>query len=96
MKNNLHGVYLTGILTEMCRRVDANYEDINFNKDKWYNDYSWSRVEQDKFLEWLSRHLLSMGPRRELCKYPSLVRSKKDRDKFAEQFASQFCWQLAD
>ena len=94
MKNNLHGVYFTDILKEMCRRVGANYEDIDFSKDEWYLDYSWSKSDQDQFIEWFARYLKNMGPRRELCAYPSLVRTEPQRIQFATQFVSEFGWKI--
>lgn len=91
-KKNLHGVYLTDVLQEMCRRVGADYDEIDFSKTDWFLDYSWTEKEQDKFIEWFSQHLRNMGPRRELCKYPSLTRTKPERLKFAEQFVLNFAW----
>lgn len=94
MKNNLHGVYFTEVLREMCNRVDVNYEDIDFKKDNWYEDYTWSTNDQNKFIEWFAKYLRNMGPRRELCKYPSLTRTIKQRIKFAEKFVPSFSWKI--
>jgi len=94
IKNNLFGVYFTDILKEMCRRVEVDYNEIDFTKDEWYLDYSWSKTEQDKFIEWVSKYLRNMGPRRELCQYPPLVRTKEERSKFAEKFVSEFSWKI--
>lgn len=93
-KENFHGVYLTDVLTEMCDRVGAEYESIDFTKDEWYLDYSWTKSEQDKFIDWFSTFLQNKGVRQELCKYPPLVRTKKERLEFAQKFVSEFGWKI--
>lgn len=93
-KNNLFGVYLTDTLKEMCRRVEVDYDDVDFTKDDWYLDHSWTENEQNQFIEWFAQNLRNMGPRRELCKYPTLVRTKPQRIKFARNFVFQFGWKI--
>lgn len=90
--SNLHGVYFTGILTEMCDRVGVDYNDIDFSKDAWYEDHTWTKNDQDKFIVWFAKHLKHMGPRRELCTQPALVRTLPERIKFAEKFVYEFGW----
>jgi hypothetical protein len=94
MTNNLFGVYFTDVLKEMCRRVGAKYEEIDFSSDDWYLKYTWTKNEQDKFIEWFAKYLRNMGPRRELCAFPSLVRTEPQRIKFASQFISEFGWAI--
>ena len=93
-KSNLFGVYFTEVLQEMCNRVGVDYDEIDFTKDGWYLDNSWTRGEQDQFIEWFATHLRNMGPRRELCQQPSLVRTKEERSKFAEKFVMEFGWKI--
>jgi hypothetical protein len=94
MKQNFFGVYLTDVIAEMCRVVDVKMEDVDFTEDGWYLQHSWKRKDQDKFVEWFARFLKNMGPRRELCKYPSLVRTQPERIKFAEKFVNEFGWKI--
>lgn len=96
MSNNYHGVFLTDILTEMCSRVGANYDEIDFSKDQWYLDYSWTNKEQEMFIDWFAKFLKNRGPRNELCKYPSLVRTLDERARFARQFVNEFGWRVED
>ena len=91
-KDNLFGAYLTDILREMCRRVGVDYGETDFTKDQWYLDHSWSQKEEEKFVEWFAQHLRNIGPRKELCNYPSLVRTKPQRVKFARSFVNEFGW----
>lgn len=94
MKQNLHGVYLTDVLTEMCRRVGVEYTDIDFSEDAWYEQHTWSQTEKDKFIAWFAKFLHNMGPRREICRYPPLVRTTSERMKFAEKFVEEFAWKV--
>jgi len=97
MKNlpkNLHGVYFTDVLTEMCKRVGADYEEIDFSEDGWYDTHSWTLQEKLKFEEWFAQYLRNMGPRREFCKQPTLVRTKPERSKFAKKFIADFAWKV--
>jgi len=93
-QSNFHGVYLTDILTEMCRRVGVEYDDVDFSEDEWYLKHSWKQKDKDMFIEWFAKYLRNMGPRRELCQYPSLVRTKEERVKFAEKLVDQFSWKI--
>ena len=91
---NFHGVYFTDVLKEMCSRVGVEYADVDFSQDNWYQKHTWTRIEENKFIEWYAQFLRSMGPRREMCKYPSLVRSKPDRLKFAAKMVAEFGWKV--
>ena len=93
-KENLFGVYLTGVLQELCKRVGVDFADVDFTRDNWFLEHTWTQRDHNKFIEWLAQHLRNMGPRRELCKYPSLVRTKPERLKFATKFANQFSWKI--
>ena len=93
-KNNLHGVYLTDILKEMCKRVGVDYDDVDFSEDEWYLKHAWRQQDQDMFIEWFAKYLRNMGPRRELCQHPPLVRTKEERSKFAEKFVAEFGWKI--
>lgn len=94
MSKNLHGVYLTDVLTEMCDRVGVKYEDIDFAKDEWYLEHEWTKEDQDDFINWFAIFLQNTGVRQELCKYPPLVRTKDERLKFSRSFVSEFGWKI--
>lgn len=93
-QNKLLGVYLTDIFKEMCKRVGADYDEMDFSKDKWYEDYTWTEREKEKFIAWFAKYLQCSGPRRELCKYSSCVYSVPDRLKFATKFSKGFLWKV--
>lgn len=47
------GIHLTVVLKEMCKRVGADFEKINFKKTDWYRKHAWTVAEEDAFKKWL-------------------------------------------
>lgn len=88
------GVYLTDVLKEMCSRVGADFYSVDFSKDNWFLEYSWTTEDQSKFIKWFAMFLKNKGVRSELCKYPSLVKTYQQRETFAKQFVYQFGWKI--
>jgi hypothetical protein len=50
---------LQEILQEMCRRVNVDYNTVDFTKDRWYVDYSWTVEEEKDFTDWLTKEVIS-------------------------------------
>ena len=48
---------LVEILTEMCKRVNVDYADIDFHKDYWFCEHYWTEAEQEDFCQWLTDYL---------------------------------------
>ena len=42
------GKHLTVVLKKMCKMVKADLEKINFKKENWFWDYTWTEKEQEK------------------------------------------------
>lgn len=57
MKNDILPEHTKEILTEMCRRVGVSYDSVDFNKQQWYQDHTWTAEEQDDFRKWLGGFL---------------------------------------
>lgn len=49
--------YLKIILSEMCRRVGADFNKINFKRKDWFNKYSWTEAEENDFANWMISYL---------------------------------------
>lgn len=49
---------LKEIMLEMCRRVGADYDKIDFKKEGWFRDYTWTEEEQEDFHQWLGNKLV--------------------------------------
>lgn len=46
------------ILQEMCKRVGADYDSMNFEDPKWFQKYEWTKEEEESFRLWLADYLL--------------------------------------
>lgn len=84
--------YLKVIFTEMCNRVDAKYEDIDFQKDDWYYDYEWTQAEEDKFLAWLADYLY-INKKARVDLYGIHTKSKKLCDTASKNFCF-YSWKI--
>ena len=80
------------VLEEMCKRVGANYNSIDFKEPGWYNKYSWTQEEEAEFIRWLADKLMTdKNIRKELLANPEhLTYGKAERA--AKEFILQFGW----
>lgn len=86
---------LAAVLTEMCRRVGADYNTIDFSDERWYNSCEWTVRECKTFQKWLSDYLYNSSKvRRELMKYS--YKRRKSCDDFAQGFTFQFGWRYSE
>ena len=44
------------ILKEMCNRVGAKFEDIDFQEHNWFTKHRWTIHQEEDFREWLANH----------------------------------------
>jgi len=94
MKKEITG-HLKVILEEMCKRVGANYNEIDFfdKEDPFYMKYEWSVEEQDDFADWLCNYMMdSKEARFELMAYHR--KDKKTIREFVNMFILNFGWKL--
>lgn len=90
-KNNEFGPHLIHILKEMCKRVGADYDKINFKEDSWYSKYEWDIEEEEKFIKWLIDYLHNTyGARKELLYYNG--KNKKIIVKAVRDFTFNYGW----
>lgn len=88
-----HSKYLKAILTEMCKRVKAKYDSINFKAESWFSSRSWTEKEQDDFELWLVDYMhKNEEARMELMERPRA--DKRDLKKFAKAFTFFCGWSL--
>ena len=84
--------YIINILKEMCLRVKANYNSIDFLEDNWFQKYQWSQDDENSFIEWLSNYLYkNKKAYAGLASIPSL-HSKKNAEKLAREFVLNYGW----
>ena len=85
--------HLNVILANMCRYVEVNYWDIDFNKNNWFQEYEWSQETEDNFTKWLSEYLYGVkGAQKELCARTSM--RKKECEDADQDFVYQYGWSL--
>jgi len=80
------------IMREMCRRVDADYDSINFkdDNDPYYSKYEWTKEEQDDFEDWLIN--LFLTSKKDYKNMSVFRNNKKNRKIVASQFISIYGW----
>ena len=92
--------HLKVILREMCRRVkfplwrkiqlrmDHGWE--YFSEDTWFCEYTWSRDEQNSFIDWMANYLdVNNKARMDLT---FCMKRKKCCKKAAEEFVWNYGW----
>lgn len=87
--------YLEIILKEMCIRVGADYDKINFTKDGWYSRHSWTEDEQDSFNKWLSKYLVN-NKKISRVLYGITFRSLKSTKKAVDMFSLCYGWKIKE
>lgn len=81
---------LKTILNEMCSRVNANPEEIDFKSKDWYLKYTWTEEEQDDFIKWLVGFLHTNNNARKL--FNIIGNSKKSCKHGAISFNLYYGW----
>jgi len=93
MKNKSYnfGKHLIIILTEMCKRVGTDFNKINFKKERWFMEYSWTQEQEDDFTNWFSEYLYkNKEARQEFLSYP--IKDKKRCIQAAKEFVFNYGW----
>jgi hypothetical protein len=91
-----HGPHLEAILRKMCECVGAEYEKMTFadHEREWYDKYSWTEEESEKFTTWMTDYLYTNSKaRRELMRLSH--KNKKNCRKAASTFVSWYGWKNA-
>ena len=93
-KHSDHSKHLKVILKEMCKRVGADYDKVNFKKAEWFMDYRWTDIEQESFMNWLIKYLKNNSEaRKEILSMPSQS-NKKHLEKCAMMFIFDYGWAI--
>lgn len=83
--------YLKHVLKNLCNRVGADFKKIDFKKENWFKEYTWTREEEEKFEKWIVKYLSNNKKAREnLMKFPT--KDKKDLITFSKIFTLYCGW----
>ena len=80
---------LQDILRDMCERVGADYESIDFSKEGWFQEYTWSIQDQEMFKKEL---LEKVRNNRDYYKPVFKSISLKTLEKEVDLFLMQYGW----
>ena len=85
---------LKEILTEMCSRVGADVESIDFSEPLWFHKHQWTQHQEAEFVDWLAARLYDCASYRKLFTY--CRRTRKDCRKSATHFVWNYGWKLKE
>jgi hypothetical protein len=89
------GKHLKTVLTKMCEYVEVDYEAVDFTKDKWYQEHTWTFEQAKDFETWFFNYLANNEEaRNEIMRTP--IRQKKWLMRFVKQFESNYGWKYSD
>ena len=85
--------HLEIIMKEMCARVEADYDSLDFkdDDDRYFMKYEWNKEQEQAFVTWMADYLYENEPaRREVMNNPR--KNKKNCEKAAGEFAWNHGW----
>lgn len=84
--------YIETALKEMCSRVNAKYEDVDFQENWWFMNYSWTKEQEDDYLKWLTNYLKPIKVRSVFTDFPRIYKE----DKVASWFVLNYGWKTKE
>lgn len=94
MNNNFkENPYLEEILREMCLRVGANFDKLDFKSSDWFTKYSWTEDEEEDFKLWLNQYFYDNAEAREEI-MPRVAKDIEVIDMANSEFLLRFGWKL--
>ena len=78
--------YLVPILKEMCSRVNADYNKIDFKEEEWFREYTWTQEQEKTFTQWLADYLHC---NKEVRKLFNILHNSKKK---CREAAVEFVW----
>lgn len=84
---------LSIVLKKMCEFAGVNYDEVDFSKECWYEDYCWSEAKQENFRIWLNHELVeNVNLRDSIMERPT--RNPKIIAKFVDWFILDYGWRV--
>lgn len=89
----IEGVTWKVLLREMCKRVGANPNEIDFSQSDWYTEYTWTENQEFDFKDWIIDYLTkNKAALSEISNSSSI--SKKRIEKIAVEFIFMYGWKV--
>ena len=90
---NGFGPELKLIMSHMCEMIGVNYDDVDFKKEGWFWEHTWTMAQEEEFITWLTNLLYTdTKVRKAILSFPS--KDKKRCEGGARFFASNYGWKL--
>lgn len=48
---------INAFLAKQCELVGVNPDEVDFSKDGWYREYTWTSETEEKFKKWAMKYL---------------------------------------
>lgn len=88
--------HLEIILKKMCQMVGANFDEVDFKEQGWYQKYSWTKKQQGEFQTWFINYIVShKEARQEIMQYPNLL-TRQNLYKVWAEFNLAYGWVVKD
>lgn len=91
MQTDKRGKHLTKILREMCSRVDADYDSMDFKSQDWFTQYTWTEINQNNFKTWMVEYLVKHKDAQDEL-LASYVKTKRIIEKAVDWFVFDYGW----
>ena len=75
------------VLTEMCKRVGADADKIDFKEEGWFMQHSWTQSEEEDFIKWVTDYLYTDKQAR-----IDIMNSPSKRKGTCKKAATYFVW----
>ena len=75
-----HGPTTVALLKKQCSIINVDYKKINFAKSNWYQDYMWTKKQEDQFRKYFIAYLYGNLKRtKEIANFARVVYKDKKR-----------------
>ena len=82
---------ITSIMRKMCEFVNADFDNIDFKSDDWYNTHTWTEQQEQEFIAWLKKHLKDIT-KNDWYELTHFSRNKRNIDSLANEITWNYGW----
>jgi hypothetical protein len=82
------------VFEKMCSYVNVNIDDVDFQKDGWYSEHTWTREQEKDFCDWLVNEIRTNNKVRKEITTLSYRPTKKSTEKAVMWFNFMWGWKI--